>query len=69
MYYGKMTEELKKLYIKYDKIFGVFPNFYEELEYGDIDYADYVSDIKKAIKEKKELPFAVFGEYEDDVDY
>lgn len=55
MYYGKMTEELEKLYNEYDKIFGVFPNYHEELEYGDADYDDYVRDIKQAIKEKRDL--------------
>lgn len=69
MFYGKITEELRPLYRKYREMFGVFPDFYEELEYGDADYADFVSDIEEAIREKKELPFVVFGEYEDDVDY
>ena len=55
MYNGKMTEELKKLYSEYYNIFGVEPNCYEEIEYGD-DYEGFLNDVKLAIKEKKELP-------------
>ena len=57
MYYGKMTDELEKLYDEYFDIFQTFPFGHEELEYGPEDYEDYVADIKKAIREKKELPF------------
>jgi thiaminase len=53
MYYGKMTEELEELYKKYNEKWGVEPDFYEETEYGDTtyeDYLDYVNDIKKALE-------------------
>ena len=56
MYLGKMTDELEKLYGEYYDIFGVFPNFYEETEYVQSDYNDYVNDIEKCIKENKEIP-------------
>jgi len=56
MYYGKMTEELKTLYKKYYEKFGVEPDFYEEFEYSDYDYNEYVSDIKKALKSGLSLP-------------
>jgi len=51
-----MTQELDTLYDEYYDIFGVEPDGYMELEYGKSSYKEYVSDIKKAIKEKKELP-------------
>lgn len=56
MWYGEMTQELDTLYDEYYDIFGVEPDGYMELEYGKNSYKDYVSDLKKAIKEKKELP-------------
>ena len=55
MYYGKMTEELKKLYIEYDKIFGVYPEFYIDMEYGQADYADYVSRSEEHTSELQSL--------------
>lgn len=51
-----MTQELEVLYDSYYDIFGIDPDGYMELEYGKNSYKDYVSDLKKAIKEKKELP-------------
>lgn len=59
MYYGKMTEELDELYDAYYALFGVEPDCHEELEYDDSeeDYKDYVEDIKRALKEKKILPY------------
>ncbi len=56
MYFGKMTKELNKLYNQYYEKFNVEPDFYEELEYGQSDYKEYVKDIKKALNENKELP-------------
>lgn len=56
MWYGKMTKELEELYDQYYEIFGAEPDGYQEVEYGQQEYDDYVSDIKKALKEKKELP-------------
>ena len=59
-----MTDELKKLYQEYHNLFGVTPSFYEELEYSQRSYNDYARDIKKAIKEHKELPEAI-GFYDE----
>ena len=50
MYTGNMTPELKKLYSEYENHFGYSPDGEESLEYGEADYKDYVSDIKKSIK-------------------
>ena len=50
MWYGKMTQELEKLYN------GSTPDGYMELEYGESSYKVYVKDIKKSLKLKKELP-------------
>lgn len=59
MWYGKMTEELDKLYDEYEALFDCTPDFYVELEYGQNDYSDYVKDIKKAITQRKELPLVI----------
>ena len=56
MWYGKMTQELEKLYNDYYKMFGLTPDGYMELEYGESSYKVYVKDIKKSLKLKKELP-------------
>lgn len=49
MYYGKMTDELKQLYSLYEEKFGYTPDGSEQVEYSDIDYDDYVNDIKRSI--------------------
>ncbi|MEG0961897.1 MAG: hypothetical protein RR139_05905 [Lachnospiraceae bacterium] len=56
MWYGKMTGELEILYDEYYNLFGVDPDGYQEVEYGQTDYNHYVKDIKTSIKEKKKLP-------------
>ncbi|MEY8536713.1 hypothetical protein AALH30_24900 [Blautia pseudococcoides] len=56
MWYGKMTEELKKLYDEYERKFGNDPSGYMEVEYGQKHYKDYVRDIKTALRTGKELP-------------
>lgn len=47
MYYGKMTNELERLYDEYRKKWGCDPSGYENAEYGIDEYREYVSDIKK----------------------
>lgn len=56
MYHGKMTDELKKLYSEYEKKFGHDPGGYEELDYGQKHYRQYIRDIKVAIQTGVELP-------------
>lgn len=51
-----MTGELEILYDEYYNLFGVDPDGYQEVEYGQTDYNHYVKDIKTSIKEKKKLP-------------
>lgn len=51
-----MTPELEELYDKYYNMFKGDPDEYIDLEYGEDDYDDYVSDIKKSLELKKELP-------------
>ena len=53
MWYGKTTEELKKLNEEYYKLFGGYPFGHMELEYEADEYDEYVRDIKKAIRIKK----------------
>ena len=55
MWYGKDTDELLQLKLKYEEIFGYDPDGEMELEYGESDYDDYVRDIKKAICNKIDL--------------
>lgn len=57
MWYGNMTPELKELYDAYYQVFGGDPDEYDELEYGQSEYDDYVRDIKEAIRLNKELPY------------
>lgn len=47
MWYGKTTEELKKLNEEYYKLFGGYPFGHMELEYEADEYDEYVRDIKK----------------------
>ncbi|MDE5771358.1 MAG: hypothetical protein K2I06_06980 [Ruminococcus sp.] len=56
MYYGKMTKELNKLYSEYFNIWKCDPDFYEDAEYGEDEYDEYVEDIKKALEMGVELP-------------
>ncbi len=55
MYYGKMTAELEALYQEYKKRFGVEPDYYEEVDYGN-DYEGYVDDICKSLETGIQLP-------------
>jgi len=56
MYYGRMTKELDELYLKYSDIWECTPDFYENAEYGEDEYDEYVEDIKKALEMGVELP-------------
>ena len=56
MWYGKDTEELKNLNNEYREMFGRYPVGHMELEYGADEYEEYVRDIKKALRQGKELP-------------
>lgn len=55
MYYGKMTDELKELIQKHIDLFGYDPTSDMELEYGEDEYKDLVTDIEKSIKENKPI--------------
>lgn len=56
MWKGKNTEELNFLYDAYYDKFGCEPDWYEEIRYDKIPYADYVNYIKKSIESGEELP-------------
>ncbi len=56
MYYGKMTKELENLYTQYSAVWNCEPDFYENAEYDEDEYNEYVADIKKALKLGIELP-------------
>ena len=55
MYCGTMTAELKVLYQDYESKFGVEPDYYEEVDYGD-DYDGYMDDIRKSLQSGIQLP-------------
>lgn len=55
MYCGKMTAELEFLYQEYEKRFGVEPDYYEEVDYGN-DYEGYVDDIRSSLESGIQLP-------------
>ena len=55
MWYGKNTEELMKMKVQYEDLFGYNPDGEMDLEYDENSYNEYVHDLKEAIREKKEL--------------
>ena len=56
MWKGKVTEELKELYIKYAELFdGMYPDEYDDIAYYAMDYDEFVGYIKECIKQKKEM--------------
>lgn len=56
MYLGKMTKELEELYGEYEKKFGILPDGYDEIDYAQKHYKQFVKDIKIAIQTGKEIP-------------
>lgn len=62
MWEGKVTEELKDLYIQYAELFdGMYPDEYAELEgCYDISYDEFVGYIKECIKRKEKMPDVMF---------
>lgn len=55
MWEGKVTEELKELYVKYAELFdGTYPDECDDICY-DVDYDEFVECIKKCIEKKKEI--------------
>lgn len=55
MYYGKMTDELRALYAEYEKKWGHDPDGYDNVEYDNSNYSEYVYYIKWALRVGKEL--------------
>jgi hypothetical protein len=56
MWKGKVTEELKELYIKYAELFGgMYPDEFDDIAYYAMDYDEFVGYIKECIKQKKEM--------------
>ena len=41
---------MEQLYAEYNKILGCASDCYEELEYGENAYKEFMKDIKKALK-------------------
>ncbi len=68
MYYGKMTEELKSLVKQYKQLFGYNPCGEEEFEIGNNLYNDFIDELKKCVKNKKDI-FYYWGIDDDDDDF
>lgn len=56
MWNAKRTKELSDLYDQYYQQFHCEPDWYDEISYDQISYAEFVSLIKKAIKTNQEFP-------------
>lgn len=46
---------MEQLYAEYNKIWGCEPDYYEELEYVENAYKEFMKDIKKALKMRVKL--------------
>ena len=54
MWYGKDTDRLKELRAEYKSLFGYNPDGETSVEYDQSGYKDYIHDLEKAIKTKKQ---------------
>ncbi len=60
MWRGKVTEELKALFIQYHERFGCgYPDEYDEICYHAMSYEQFVGFIKEALATGKEMPDVV----------
>ena len=50
MYYGKVTEELRKLYKEYNDKFGYLPCGEMSITYNESNYDEFVRDIRECIE-------------------
>lgn len=55
MYFGELTDELRRLYDEYEKIFGYSPGGEMAVNYTAAFYDNYVDDLKKSIETKEGL--------------
>ncbi len=55
MYKGKITDELSELFDEYYEKFQCYPDEYDDIEYFEDTYEKFIEDIKKSIKENKEI--------------
>ena len=63
-----MSTELRNIYDEYAEAFGMYPDYYEELD-GPCKEAYDPKLLKEAIEKKIELPELVLGEDYWDSDY
>ena len=60
MWNGIVTEELKSLYMQYMKKFnGAWPDGYDELNYDDMTYDEFIQFMKICIETGLEMPYIV----------
>lgn len=56
---GEIDSKMEELYNQYDDIFGIFPDGYFDIYYGDLSYETFYKAIEKAIKKKKEVHYFI----------
>lgn len=56
MWKGKRTKELEDLYNQYYKKFHCEPDWYDEVNYDRLSYAEFVALIEQAIETGEEFP-------------
>ena len=60
MWEKEVTDELKRLFNEYNKMFhDTDPDDYDELNYDAMTYDRFVGYIKKSLRTGKELPYVV----------
>ena len=60
MWNGLVTEELLNLFRQYaQQNYGVEPDCYEDIDYDDITYDEFVAFIRECLRTEKEIPDVV----------
>lgn len=59
MWEGKVTEELKLLFLEYYERFDGYPDEYVDIDYYAINYDEFVGYIKECLKRNLEIPYVV----------
>lgn len=56
MWEGQWDENIDKLFVKYNEIFGCYPDTYEGILYEVMDYDEFCGYIEKCLKKNKCIP-------------
>lgn len=55
MWKVEFDDRLKSLFNEYEKMFGCYPDTYEEIAYFAMTYDEFVGYIEKSLKQKIEI--------------